>query len=171
MSSAEGFGLAANESLLTETPIIAPVTGGLQDQMRFQDEDGKWIEFTAEFSNNSRGQYKEHGSWAFPIFPRARQLQGSIPTPYLFDDVCDAEDGAEQLLKVYNLTKEEREQRGLEGRSWVLSDESGMSSVNMCAAFKKGIETLISVYKPKPRYELVKVTAPIEMGDMGITVW
>lgn len=171
MSSAEGFGLAANESLLTGTPIIAPVTGGLQDQMRFEDEDGKWVDFTADFSNNTRGKYKKHGSWAFPIFPRARQLQGSIPTPYLFDDVCDAEDGAARLFEVYNLTKEERERRGLDGRKWVLSDESGMNSVKMCSDFKQGIDTLLNVYKPKPRYEIIKVTEPIDMGDMGITLW
>lgn len=171
MSSAEGFGLAANESLLCGTPIIAPVTGGLQDQMRFTDENGKWIEFTLDFTTNSRGKYKNHGSWAFPVFPRARQLQGSIPTPYIFDDVCDAEDAADQLFKVYSLTKEDRENRGLEGRDWVLSEESGMSSVSMCSDFKNGLDVLFKVYKPKKRYELIKSETPIDMGDMGIELW
>jgi len=171
MSSAEGFGLAANESLLTGTPIIAPVTGGLQDQMRFTDEDGKWIEFSPEFATNSRGKYKDHGNWAFPIFPRARQLQGSIPTPYIFDDVCDAEDGAERLMEVYKLTKEDREKRGLEGREWVISEESGMGSVNMCKGFKSGLETLFKAYKPRPRYEIIKISPTVNMGYMGITLW
>jgi len=171
MSSAEGFGLAANESLLTGTPIIAPVTGGLQDQMRFEDENGNWLEFNAELSNNTRGQYKNHGRWAFPMFPRARQLQGSVPTPYLFDDVCDAEDGAAMLLEVYNLTKEEREKRGLEGRNWVLSDESGMGSVKMCDGLKNGLETLLTAYKPRSRYEILKVENPPDMGNMGVTLW
>ena len=45
LSSAEGWGLALTESLLTGTPIIANVTGGMQDQMRFEDENGDWIEF------------------------------------------------------------------------------------------------------------------------------
>ena len=37
LSSAEGWGLSLTESLLTGTPIIANVTGGMQDQMRFKD--------------------------------------------------------------------------------------------------------------------------------------
>ena len=43
ISSAEGWGLALTESLLTGTPFIANVTGGMQDQMRFEDENGDWI--------------------------------------------------------------------------------------------------------------------------------
>lgn len=171
MSSAEGFGLAANESLLCGTPFIAPVTGGLQDQMRFEDETGKWVEFNAEFTTNSRGKYKTHGSWAFPMFPRARQLQGSIPTPYIFDDVCDAEDGAARLLEVYNLTKEDRDKRGLEGRNWVVSEESGMGSVKMCADFKDGLEAIFTAYKPRPRFELLKAGTRKEMGNMGVVLW
>ena len=38
LSSAEGWGLSLTEALLTGTPIIANVTGGMQDQMRFEDE-------------------------------------------------------------------------------------------------------------------------------------
>lgn len=171
MSSAEGFGLAANESLLCGTPILAPVTGGLQDQMRFRDDTGKWIEFNSEFTTNSRGHFKEHGKWAFPIFPRARLLQGSIPTPYIFDDVCDSEDAADKLMEIYNLNKEERENRGIEGRNWVLSEESGMSSTNMCSGFKSGLDSLLKAYKPKARYEAIKVTPRVTMGNMGIVTW
>ena len=40
--AAEGWGLALTESLLTGTPFIANVTGGMQDQMRFIDNEGKW---------------------------------------------------------------------------------------------------------------------------------
>jgi hypothetical protein len=30
-------------------PFIATVTGGMQDQMRFVDENGKWIDFDENF--------------------------------------------------------------------------------------------------------------------------
>ncbi len=43
ISSNEGWGLSLTESMMAGTPILANVTGGMQDQMRFEDEDGNWI--------------------------------------------------------------------------------------------------------------------------------
>ena len=39
ISNAEGWGLSLTEAMLTGTPFIATVTGGMQDQMRFEDEE------------------------------------------------------------------------------------------------------------------------------------
>jgi glycosyltransferase involved in cell wall biosynthesis len=69
LTSNEGWGLSLTEALLTGTPIIANVTGGMQDQMRFEYENGEWIDFNADFPSNHRGTYKKHGKWAFPVFP------------------------------------------------------------------------------------------------------
>ena len=44
----EGWGLGLTESLMAGRMIIAPVQGGMQDQMRFEDENGDWINFTTE---------------------------------------------------------------------------------------------------------------------------
>ena len=55
--------------MLTGTPIIANVTGGMQDQMRFVDENGKWFTPSPDVPSNHRGTYKEHGEWAFPVYP------------------------------------------------------------------------------------------------------
>jgi glycosyltransferase involved in cell wall biosynthesis len=44
-SNAEGWGLALTESMMAGTMIMANVTGGMQDQMRFEDENGNWIKF------------------------------------------------------------------------------------------------------------------------------
>ena len=150
--------------------LVAPVTGGLQDQMRFEDENGEWIEFNKEFPSNHRGTIKKCGEWALPIFPRARLLQGSIPTPYIFDDVCDAEDAANRLLELYNMGKEERDRRGELGRQWVLGDESMMSSPKMCNKFIKNVDTLFEVWKPKPRYEMIKIEERKPIKETGI-VW
>ena len=170
MSSAEGFGLAANESLHSGTMIIAPVTGGLQDQMRFEDEAGKWIEFDENFTSNHRGKFKNHGEWAYPIFPRTRALQGSIPTPYIFDDYSDADDAATGLKFIYDLGKEERDRRGYIGREWVLGEESGMSASEVCKRFVKSVETLFSSWKsPKP-YSMIEVLEKPEITNDGI-VW
>ena len=53
--------------MLSATPIIANVTGGMQDQMRFEDENGDWFIPSPETPSNNTGKYKKHGSWAFPV--------------------------------------------------------------------------------------------------------
>jgi hypothetical protein len=68
--------------------IIGNVTGGIQDQMRFDDEKGEWIDFNEEFCSNHFGKYKKCGQWAIPVFPNNMSLVGSVPTPYIFDDSC-----------------------------------------------------------------------------------
>lgn len=168
MSSAEGFGLAANEGLLCGTMLIAPVTGGLQDQMRFEDENGNWITIDKNFISNHKGKYQKCGDWALPIFPKARVLQGSIPTPYIFDDFSDAEDASERLVELYNMTKEERDRRGELGRQWVLGEESGMSSPIMCDKFKNSIDKLFDTWKHKDRYEIIKSTSRKKIETIGI---
>ncbi len=130
LSSNEGWGLSLTESLMTGTPIIANVTGGMQDQMRFV-KDGKWIDFTPDFPSNHRGTIKECGEWAIPVFPSNRALAGSIPTPYIFDDRCTAEDAADAIEKMYNYSKENREARGKAGYDWVTGDEANMTAQKM----------------------------------------
>ena len=80
-SSNEGWGLSLTESMMTETMIAANVTGGMQDQMRFVDDKGKWIDFDADFPSNHRGTYKECGEWAKPIFPTNSCLLYTSPSP------------------------------------------------------------------------------------------
>ena len=41
LTSNEGWGLSSTEALLSGTPIVNNVTGGLQDQCRFEDENGE----------------------------------------------------------------------------------------------------------------------------------
>jgi len=86
ISSNEGWGLSLTEAMMCGKPIIANVTGGMQDQMRFENENGEWIQFTEEFGSNHFGVYKNCGEWAFPVFPSNMSLIGSVPTPYIFDD-------------------------------------------------------------------------------------
>jgi len=99
LTSNEGWGLSLTEALLTGTPIIANVTGGMQDQMRFEDNKGKWINFNKNFPSNHTGKYKNCGEWAFPVFPVVRTLKGSPPTPYIWDDLCTPEDASKRIIK------------------------------------------------------------------------
>jgi hypothetical protein len=157
LTSNEGWGLSLTEALLTGTPIIANVTGGMQDQMRFEFEDGTWIDFDSEFPSNNRGTIKKCGEWAFPVFPTSHTIVGSPPTPYIWDDTCRSEDAANQILAVYNLTPEERKAKGLKGREWAISEEAGLTSEHQAKRVIEAFDELFSTWKPREKYELVNV--------------
>jgi glycosyltransferase involved in cell wall biosynthesis len=158
LTSNEGWGLSLTEALLVGNPIIANVTGGMQDQMRFEFEDGTWIDFDANFPSNHRGTYKKHGAWAFPVYPNNRSIQGSVPTPYIFDDRCSWEDAAKCIAEVYNLSKEERKARGAKGREWALSSEAGFTQYHQADRIIKGIDELFSTWTPRENFELINTT-------------
>lgn len=157
ISSNEGWGLSLTESMMAGRMIIGNVTGGMIDQMRFEDENGKWIEYSQEFPSNHYGRYKKCGKWAVPVFPTNLSIVGSIPTPYILDDRCDFRDVAKAIEEVYNLTPEERQERGMAGREWVTSEESMMSAKNMCNNVVSSIEKTFDTWKPKQRFELIKI--------------
>ena len=144
--------------MLSGTPIIANVTGGMQDQMRFVDDKGKWFEPSPEIPSNHRGTYKEHGEWAFPVYPTSRSIQGSPPTPYIFDDRCTWEDAAARYLEIYNLSDEERKAKGLKGREWALSDEAGFTAERQAERVVEAFEALFKVWEPREQYEIVNAT-------------
>jgi glycosyltransferase involved in cell wall biosynthesis len=157
MTDNEGWGLGLTESLTAGKMIIAPVQGGMQDQMRFEDEKGNWINFTTDHPSNVDGKYKKCGEWAMPIFPKTRSVKGSPVTPYIFASQCSIEDAAIALMKVYKMGPEERKQRGLKGREWVLSDESKFTAKSMGQGFIDNIDNLLKKWKPQPRFNLIKV--------------
>ena len=157
MTDNEGWGLGLTESLTAGRMIIAPVQGGMQDQMRFEDEKGNWIDFTTEYPSNVDGKYKKCGKWAMPIFPKTRSVKGSPQTPYIFASQCSIEDAAIALMKTYKLGPKEIKKRGLAGREWVMSDESNFTSEKMGQGFIKNIDTLLKKWKPQPRFNLIKV--------------
>jgi len=158
LSSNEGWGLALTESLLTGTPFIANVTGGMQDQMRFIDSNGNWFTPNSDIPSNHRGTYKEHGEWAFPVYPTSISMQGSVKTPYIFDDRCNWEDAADQITTLYNLTPKERKEKGLAGMEWALGDEAGFTSEKMSQRIIQAMDNLFNVWKPIPKYQFVKDT-------------
>ena len=157
ITSNEGWGLSLTETMMAGKMIIANVTGGMQDQMRFTDENGKWIDFTPDFPSNHRGTYKECGEWAVPVFPSNISMVGSVPTPYIFDDRCKPEDVAKALEEVYNMGKEERDRRGAAAREWVTSDESGMSARQMCENVLDAMDETFEKFVPRTRFDLYKI--------------
>jgi len=165
MTDNEGWGLGLTESLTTGRMIIAPVQGGMQDQMRFEDENGDWINFSTEHPSNADGKYKKCGEWAMPIFPKTRSIKGSPMTPYIFASQCSIEDAAIALMKVYKLGPEEIQRRGMAGRDWVMSDESGFTSKRMGQGFIDNINKLTKEWKPQPRFRVIKVDDKTLLND------
>jgi len=160
ITSNEGWGLSLTESIMTGTMVIPNVTGGMQDQCRFTDKDGKWIDFDSDFPSNHRGTYKDCGAWAEPVFPSNISLAGSPGTPYIFDDRCDPNDVAASLEYVYKLPKEQREANGLAGRDWLLSEEAQMTSDSMCNNVIEAIEETFIKFKPRARFDVFKADKP-----------
>jgi glycosyltransferase involved in cell wall biosynthesis len=174
ISSNEGFGLSIAESIMCGTPTIVNVTGGLQDQIGQTDDSGNPVEFNTTFSTNIQGKYKNHGVWTKPVFPAASTIQGSPPTPYIFDDVCRWEDAAEALMYWYLMTPENREKCGAEGRRWACN-EGGINSVNMCNQFISGMEFTLNNFTPSPAFKIYKPDSYIghtqpNVNDIGVEI-
>jgi glycosyltransferase involved in cell wall biosynthesis len=155
LTSNEGWGLSLTEALLAGIPIIGNVTGGMQDQMRFENDKGEWINFDENIPSNHRGTYKKHGKWAFPVFPSNMSIQGSPPTPYIFDDRCNPEDAAERIKELYHMSKTERKERGLAGREWAISDEASFTSEKMSNKVIESVDKLFQIWKPREKFEFL----------------
>ena len=164
MASNEGFGLGTAEAVMAGTPIIVNVTGGLQDQCGFK-LNGKHIthkDYEEIMSLHDDRKWKNnseltHGEWVKPVWPSNRSLQGSIPTPYIFDDRCRWDDVADRMMEWYEVPLEDRKEAGLKGREWMLKDEIGMSCKNMCERFVHDMEQAWEKWTPRKRYTLHKV--------------
>jgi hypothetical protein len=153
LSDNEGFGIATAESMSAGTPIIVTVTGGLQDQCGFVDENGNPTQFNLGWGSNHDGRYKTHGKWVTPIFPGARMLQGSIPTPYILADYARWEDCAEAIMYWYMIGRAKRKERGLEGRRWLMN-EGQLNSESMCDKMIAGLDDMIANWKGRERFNL-----------------
>ena len=155
LTSNEGWGLTLTEAMLAGNPIIANVTGGMQDQMRFEDENGKWFTPSPETPSNNSGKYKEHGAWAFPVYPACRSIQGSPITPYIWDDRCKPEDAANRIKEVYNLGKEKRKELGNEARKWCLSEEAGFTAEYQGKRVIEALDKLFDTWEPREAFEVI----------------
>ena len=156
LTSNEGWGLSLTEAILAGTVIIANVTGGMQDQMRFEDEYGNWFTPSPKIPSNHTGRYKNHGSWAFPVYPTNRSIQGSPKTPYIWDDRCTAEDAAARISEVYALDREMRKDLGKTGRHWAVN-EAGFTGEHMGVRAINAIDKLFNTWTPREKYELINI--------------
>jgi glycosyltransferase involved in cell wall biosynthesis len=160
LASNEGFGIGTLEAMMSERMIIANVTGGLQDQMGFVDENGQYLDpskhFGPDWGTNADKKYLKCGEWVIPVFPNNRSLIGSPATPYIFDDRCDWNEAADAIKLVYDMGDEERARRGKLGREFALKKEVGMSTELMCDRFISNIDDLLNTWTPKKQFDIYK---------------
>jgi len=96
ISDAEGFGLSTLESLSCGTPIVVNMTGGLQEQVTDGEE---WF--------------------GAGIEPNSKAIIGSQDIPYIYEDRVGMDDFLNGLMKIYELSKEQRAEIGLQGHNHV----------------------------------------------------
>jgi glycosyltransferase involved in cell wall biosynthesis len=160
MASNEGFGLGTAESISAGTPIVVNVTGGLQDQCGFVNpktnkyfSEDDYIEIHTLHRKDVWGNL-EHGEWVKPVWPSNISVQGSVPTPYIFDDRADYRDIGQALYEWYIPPKEERKECGLKGREFISNPEVGMSRTFMGERISKSISDVLDNFKPKSKFSL-----------------
>jgi glycosyltransferase involved in cell wall biosynthesis len=158
LTSNEGWGLSLTEAMLVGNPIVANVTGGMQDQMRFEDKKGKWFTPSRELPSNHTKKLTKCGEWAFPVFPVSRSIQGSPPTPYIFDDRCDPSDAANQLYQVWGMGEEARRAKGKIGREWAIGEEAGFTSKKQAERVIENFDLLFDTWKPQTQQHVIKIT-------------
>jgi glycosyltransferase involved in cell wall biosynthesis len=124
ISNNEGFGLSVLESLSCGTPAIVNETGGLQDQIK--DENG------TEFGVS--------------VKPATRSLTGSQQIPYILDDRNSDEDLVNALLKMYNMTWEERKELGKKAREWT---EKAFSMKGLVTGWDEALTKYITRFKER----------------------
>ena len=163
MASNEGFGLGTCEALMCGTPVSVNVTGGLQDQcgFKYKDklltyEDYSWVHSLHDDKKWKGNSDLTWGEWVKPVWPSNRSLQGSIPTPYIFDDRPRFEDFADAIKEWYDMGKEERDRCGMLGHEFVMSDDAMMSASAMCRNFVDHMNTAFDKWSPRKRYTIFK---------------
>jgi glycosyltransferase involved in cell wall biosynthesis len=109
ISFAEGFGLGTLESMSAGTPIIAVKTGGLTRQV-IDHRDGS-----------------ENG---VALDVDTKTLVGSQMVPYIWEDYVNCENVANGIMRLYDMTDDERRALRKKVRSYVLSEFSYQKTID-----------------------------------------
>jgi hypothetical protein len=78
------------------------------------------------------------------VEPATKSLTGSQQIPYIFDDRCSDEDLLNALLKMYEMSREDRRKMGEKAREWTLKAFSLDQMVNL---WDKAITKYVTQFK------------------------
>lgn len=166
-SSAEGFGLSTAQGLACGKPFIAPVIGGLQDQMRFETQTGELYFNNPKVPSNCFKTYSKHANWVIPIWTTGLGSTGSQITPYIYQMYFDLKSLIQAMNQMYKLGSEQRQKRGLQGRQWLLSDQSNMSMSKMAELMVESIDTMFKYWTPTPNIRCFQGRTIYKHGNAG----
>jgi len=138
ISDAEGFGLATLESLSCGTPIIANMTGGLQEQVTNGTE---WF--------------------GIGLQPASKCIIGSQDVPYIYEDRISKGHFMSALNKIYHMSPESRREMGMKGREHVLKN------YNFETFNKQWVELMDSVVEKYGSWENRKEYNGIYFGEVA----
>jgi len=130
ISDAEGFGLSTFESLSCETPIVVTMTGGLQEQVT----DGEdWF--------------------GVGIEPVAKTIVGSQQVPFIYEDRIAGTDFVDALVKMYEMSPEERAMMGQKGRQHIHKNYNFEKTLKRWDQLLTGIHQEHGSWKSRKRYK------------------
>tara|TARA_Y100000593_G_scaffold93747_1_gene189865 strand:- start:2210 stop:3475 length:1266 start_codon:yes stop_codon:yes gene_type:complete len=138
IADAEGFGLATLESLSCGTPIIATMTGGLQEQVV--------------------GEGEVHG---VPLFPSSKAIIGSQDVPYIYEDRLNKEDFIAAMDKIYDMSKEDRLALGAKGREHV------QKNYNFENFNKQWVDLMLKIYEDEGSWDTRKNYSTITFKEVA----
>jgi len=168
MASNEGFGLTTCEALMCGTPISVNVTGGLQDQCGFKYKgefltykDYSWIHSLHDEKKWKDNEDLTWGEWAKPVWPSNRSLQGSVQTPFIYDDRPRAGDFADALKEWYDMEDDKRKECGNLGHEFVMGDDSMMSAKAMSNNFISHMDTALEKWTKRKRFTIFNTSEAI----------
>jgi glycosyltransferase involved in cell wall biosynthesis len=124
ISDAEGFGLATLESLSCGTPIIATMTGGLQEQV-----------------------IGDGGPFGIPLFPTSKAIIGSQNVPYIYEDRISKDHFLSALDNMYDMGQDERRRLGSLGRQHILNN------YNFQNFEQRWVDLMLDIYETEGSWE------------------
>ena len=109
VSDAEGFGLFTFESMACGTPIIATLTGGLQEQV----SDIKEVSHDEVKKRQKRKSGKIiETPYGIGLEPASKAVIGSQQVPYIYEDRLSEKQVVDSLMKMYEYGPEKRNELG-----------------------------------------------------------
>ena len=138
ISDAEGFGLATLESLSCGTPIIATMTGGLQEQV------------VGNMGMNGIG-----------LYPSAKSVIGSQQVPYIYEDRISEKAFLAAMNQMYDGGEEFRKELGDNGRGHILEN------YNFEKFNESWVNLMLKVYEEEGSWETRKGYSNITFKEVA----
>lgn len=142
LSDAEGFGLSTFESLACGTPIIATMTGGLQEQITRSPEVTE--QFMLDRNTKEDVVLYEHG---IGMEPASKAVIGSQQVPFIYEDRVGETTFLKALHRFMELSSAERKALGKRGQEHI------ETNYNFAKFQESWVRTMMNIHKTYGSWE------------------